>query len=231
MFFLLLTLLPLAADLSLAVIFSKKRLPPSYVRYVIAFSAGIVISATFFELLPEASIETNAIYAAAGFFIFYLIEKLTMLHACGEEECETHSLGRLASIGMASDNIIDGIGIAIAYNINPLLGVVITLAVISHEIPQAISSAYLLMRENRSGRETFLVLLLAGVMYPVGALLSLLIPASMQSVMIAFVAGVFLYIGAGDLLMEAHRRFNSRVITAVLLGSVIMFLLGLVIHP
>jgi len=227
MFFIILALFPLVIDLSLGLVFSKKQSSPSYLRYAIAFSAGIVISAAFLELLPEANIEANSIYVAAGFFVFYLVEKFTMLHACGEEECEIHSLGRFAAIGMASDNVIDGIGIAIAYAINPLLGVLVTIAVISHEIPQAVSSAYMLRSENRSGREVFLILLLAGVMYPVGAALSLLLSEDMYSPMIAFVAGVFLYVGAGDLLMEVHRRFNAKIVATVLLGGLTMVLMEL----
>ena len=139
MLFILLALIPFAIDAGLALI-SRRITAVAYTRYIISFSAGIVISASFFELLPEAKIEENAVFIGLGFFAFYLVEKLTMLHACGEEECEMHSLGILASIGMASDNIVDGLGIAIAYSINPVLGIIITLAVISHEVPQALSS-------------------------------------------------------------------------------------------
>ena len=227
--FLFLALIPFAVDTGLAILFRRGITAP-YVRYIISFSAGLVIAAAFFELLPEANLEANAIFTGLGFFMFYVIEKLTMLHACGEEECETHSLGVLASIGMASDNIIDGLGIAIAYNINPLLGVIITLVVVSHEVPQAISSCFLMSREGRRQREILLVLLTAGIMYPIGATLSILIPKELYTTMIAFVAGVFLYIGAGDLLMEAHRRFNLKVVSSVILGSVVMFLMGLAIH-
>ena len=67
-------------------------------------------------------------------------------------------------------------------------------------------------------------------MYPIGAALSLLIPKGMYSVMIAFVAGVFLYVGAGDLLMEAHRTFNVRVVSSVLIGMLAMLLLSILLH-
>jgi zinc transporter ZupT len=33
------------------------------------------------------------------------------------------------------DNVIDGIGITVGYATNPFLGVLITLAVVAHEIP------------------------------------------------------------------------------------------------
>jgi len=57
-----------------------------------------------------------------------------------------------------------------------------------------------------------------------------LIPEHALHPVLAFVAGDFLYIGASDLLPEAHRRFNMLVIVCVLVGMA--FVLGLrIIFP
>ena len=64
---------------------------------------------------------------------------------------------------------------------------------------------------------------LAGLLYPLGALLAGLIPAEFQQKTLAFIAGDFIYIGAGDLLPEAHRKFNWQVIVLVLLGMACMW--------
>jgi len=226
MLFLLYAMIPFALDTFFGLLFMGRDLKTSSSRYVIALSSGLVVGAAFFELMPEANMELNAPLIGLGFFAFYLIEKATMLHACGEEECEVHTLGRLTAFGMAADNLIDGIGIAVGYLINPFLGLVLTAAVVTHEVPQAVSSATILRKANRSRREVLAILGLAGVMYPVGALLSLVIPKSLYTAIIAIVAGVFMYVGAGDLLMEAHRRFNWKVIAMVLLGGLIMFMLS-----
>ena len=66
-----------------------------------------------------------------------------------------------------------------------------------------------------------------GFLYPLGALLAGWMSPGFQEKMLAFVAGDFLYIGAGDLLPEAHRRFNWKVILLVLVGMVCMFALKL----
>jgi len=110
-------------------------------RYVIAFGAGVLLAATFFDVLPEVDVKADAALVAAGFVAFYLLEKVVMLHACGEDECEAHHIGTSAVIGMALDNVVDGASIAVGYLINPVLGFVITLAVVLHEIPQGITSA------------------------------------------------------------------------------------------
>jgi zinc transporter ZupT len=194
-------------------------------RYVIAFAAGTLIAVTFVDILPEVRIERDYGYLALGFFTFYLLEKTMMIHACGEAECEVHAIGPVAVVGMALDNVIDGVGIAAGFLISPALGLLITLAVVFHEIPQGITSA-LIMREARwSRRKIFLTLGLAGGLYPLGALLAGLIPEELIPIALAFIAGDFLYIGASDLLPEAHRRFNLRVVLSLLLGVGLVALL------
>lgn len=230
MILIILALIPFLVDTLIGIIGAKKTFNLNFIRYVIALSSGIIISAAFFELLPEAKLEINTAFIALGFFVFYLIEKMSMLHACGESECEIHELTKLTVIGMATDNIIDGIAIAISFIINPILGILVTIAVISHETPQALSSAAILQRKKSSKKEIIGLLALAGMMYPIGAFLSFFIPEKFHHAMVAFVAGIFLYVGAGDLLMEAHRKFNLKVIISVILGVMFMFTLSQFLH-
>lgn len=198
-------------------------------RYIIAFASGVVLSAAFFELIPESNIAQNYVFLGLGFFTFYLIEKAAMLHSCGEKECEAHQIGWIAVVGMASDNIVDGMGIAAGYLTDPALGLMITVAVIAHEIPQGITSALLMKASGFEFKKIIFVLTVMGVMYPVGALLSGIVSSAWYGAIVAFVAGDFIYIGAGDLLAEAHIKFNTKVVLSVLLGGIVVPLLGLLI--
>jgi zinc transporter ZupT len=45
---------------------------------------------------------------------------------------------------------------------------------------------------------------------------------------VALVAGEFLFIGAGKLLPEAHKKSNIRVVISVLLGALFISALGLI---
>lgn len=188
-------------------------------RYILAIASGIVISAAFFELLPKANIEDNWSLLGSGFFVMYLIDKGLALHQCGEHECELTGVSWVTIVGMASDNIIDGAGIAIAYIIQPVLGLLVTLAVIAHEIPQGITTTLVMKNQNYSLNKIISVLVFAGALYPIGASLGMFIPAAAHQAAISFVAGVFIYIGAAALMTEAHRRFNQWVILALLLGA------------
>jgi zinc transporter ZupT len=155
----------------------------------------------------------------------YVIDKGLALHQCAERDCELTGVSWVTVIGMASDNIIDGAGIAVTYLTHPFLGIVVTLAVITHEIPQGISTTLIMKAQGYSLRSILMTLILAGIMYPIGASLNVIIPLASYPAAIAFVAGVFIYIGAHALMTEAHRRFNARVIILLLLGSLVILVI------
>jgi zinc transporter ZupT len=206
----------------LALRVERDRIEP---RYVIAFAAGVLLAVTFFEILPETNLKSDAGYLAVGFITFYVLEKLIMIHACGEAECHTHHIGPIAVLGMALDNVVDGAGIMVGYLMDPYLGLTITLAVVCHEIPQGMTSALIMRDAKWRLGGTVLALVLAGLLYPMGALLAGFIPADFQQKLLAFIAGDFIYLGAGDLLPEAHRQFNWKVVASVLGGMAFMLLI------
>ncbi len=207
------------------------KIDESHTRYIIGLAAGTMLGAVFFEMLPELH-PADSIYIGVGFFVFYLLERLTMIHSCGEYECtsEVHRIGWLPVLGMASDNIIDGIGIAIAYIINPLAGIIVALSVIVHEIPQGLTTTILLKRSGQKKTAILFALAAESILYPVGASLAFLIPNAFNSAILAVVTGDFLYISASDLLPDAHKKFNIKVILAVLLGAVLVMIIESIVR-
>ena len=206
-------------------IYFKNRFVKRYVRYFVAFAAGTVLGTVFFELLPESNVESNFYFVAIGFLVFYTIEKLIILHSCGEPECETHEVSSISVVGMASDNILDGVALGVGYLINPSLGFLLLFAIVVHEIPQGITSAQIMKETGYNEKKIYVFLIFAGLMYVLGSVISLFIPKEYFIYAIAFVAGIFLYIGTSDLLMEAHKKFNIHVINIVIIGVVIVALL------
>ncbi|HBR16379.1 MAG: hypothetical protein A3G39_06370 [Deltaproteobacteria bacterium RIFCSPLOWO2_12_FULL_43_16] len=199
------------------------------IRYIIAVSAGVVIATVFLDLLPEANLKKDAWILALGFLLFYLIGKLTVLHSCGEMECEQHSINMVSIVGMSLDNIIDGIAITVGCLTDPYLGLVITIAVIIHEIPQDVTSTIIMKGLGYSTRKMLFPIVFAAVSYPVGAYAAVFIPEPFYEPIIAFIAGAFIYIGVGDLLLEAHKKFNMKVIISVLAGFALVFMVETVI--
>jgi len=196
-------------------------------RYVVAFASGVVIATAMFEMIPEADVANNWPFLGLGFFVFYLLERVVMVHTCGEDECEIKSVGWVTFAGMSADNFTDGIAIAIGYFANPLLGLFITIAVIVHEIPQSLTTTLVMKTRGYSKNEILATLLVGAVAYPVGAVLGGLFLSGVYLQMVALVAGEFIFIGAGELLPEAHKKFNLKVIALVVLGAIFVSALEL----
>jgi len=72
-------------------------------------------------------------------------------------------------------------------------------------------------------------LVVAGLLYPLGVTMAALIPGPFLEKSLAFIAGDFIYIGASDLLPEAHRKFNWKVILSVVSGMGFMGVLRLLV--
>lgn len=118
-------------------------------RYMVAFAGGAMVAIALFDLIPEMQ-SHNAIALLAGFFIVYLLEKLVMLHSCGETECESHTIGWSALIGIAAESLIDGIAIAVGYRAAPALGLLIALAVFIHEVPRGLTTTVIMQEAGYS---------------------------------------------------------------------------------
>lgn len=199
------------------------RLREVGVRYLIGFASGFLISVAFLEMLPEIRPGTRIDFVsiALGFFSLYLIEKLVMIHACGEKECVAHTVKWVSVIGIAAESLIDGIAIAVGFMLNPAIGLTVALAVIVHEIPRGFTTSVIMKSANYTRNKLFGALAIDAGFTPLGVALVYLnlFPRDLFTPLLAFTAGTFIYIGASDLLPEAHRRFNIKVVATVILGA------------
>ena len=204
------------------------RLPQVEQRYMVAFAGGAMVAIALFDLIPAMD-SHNAVALLAGFFIVYLLEKIVMLHSCGETECVAHSIGWSALIGIAAESLIDGVAIAVGFRATPALGLLIALAVFVHEVPRGLTTTVKMQEAGYSRISVWATLAVDAGFAPLGVLLAGFTPASAFEWLIGFTAGVFLYVGASDLLPDAHRRFNLRVVISTLTGGGLIPLLGILL--
>ena len=200
-------------------------------RYLLGFAAGVMLSVAFLEMLPEmvAQGETSFIILAAGFFSLYVVEKLVLVHSCPEGECDTTiTMGWTALIGIAAESLLDGIAIAVGFSVAPALGLTVALAVLVHEFPRGFATSVIMRTAGYDLRRTWGALGIDALFTPLGVMLVLvgLFPPGLFLPLLAFAAGTFIYVGASDLLPEAHRVFNIWVVASVLLGLFLVPALG-----
>jgi ZIP family zinc transporter len=204
-----------------------------YVGVIIAVGAGIRIGAAFFDLIPESvehlgSIDLAMVVITVGFLAFYALDKVTALHVGHEtaseldHEATTHQhIGILGASGMAIHSFLDGVALAAALTVGGALGTIIAVVVIVHRFSDGIGVVSFILASRMPSSTAFRWVLLVAAAPVLGVLLGsfVTIPDQMLGAILGFFAGFFLYVGAAELLPEAHRRDSSRVVVAATLGG------------
>jgi zinc transporter, ZIP family len=208
----------------------------SHVGLIIAAGAGIRIGAAYFDLIPESvehlggSLDLAMLFTALGFLAFYAIEKLTALHVGHETATElehgdsTHRhVGFIGSIGMGLHSFLDGVALAAGLAVGGGLGLVIAVVVVMHRFSDGIGIVSLLLASRTPRDEIYRWVGLVALAPVVGVIVGSLLPVPDEVLggMLAVFAGFFLYIGAAELLPEAHRSDRSRWVVAATLAGVV----------
>ncbi len=219
----------LAIALAGASILLVSRWQRRTIRLFISFGAGVLLGAAFLHMIPEAA---HLIQGGVGppmllgFLSLFIFEKFIMVHACEAEDCEYHTVGVSAMIGLSLHSMVTGIALG-ASMIAPQLSLMVFFAVALHKFPESFSLASILAHENVSRSKIFAGVLWVAAMVPVGAILTLVFLHSVSNRtlgwLIAFSAGTFLHIAADDLLPEVHTSTMDRK------SSLGIFLTGIVV--
>ena len=195
---------------------------------ILGLSAGAVMGVAFFDLMPEsvALAGRNAAdviaVTAAGFAIYMVVDRLALVMTQGGH-------GHRGHIGAASltvHSLLDGLGVGLAFQVSPAVGVVLAVAVLAHDISDGINTVTMSLA-SEGGATTARRWLAADATAPLaGIVLSLFVhvPKASLGLVLALFAGFFLYIGASELIPESHHR-HPRLWTTVatVLGLAAMF--------
>ncbi len=199
------------------------------IRLFISFGAGVLLGASFLHMIPEAADLIHdgiGLPLLFGFLSLYLFEKFIMVHACEAEDCNFHTVGLSALLGMSIHSFVTGVALG-AGMLAPRLGLVVFLAVLLHKFPESFSLASILVHENYSRRKILGSVLVVALMVPLGAGLLILVLGKISSGvlgwLVAFSGGTFLHIAADDLLPEVHSAsLNRKATLSIFLGGVLL---------
>jgi len=202
------------------------------------FAAGVLLGVVSFEIFPEI-IEQIKIFdfqpieamiaLVAGFLIFHILEKTILIHHAHENEYAEHKhphVGIASALALAGHSFMDGVGIGLGFQINAAVGLLIAIAVISHGFTDGMNTASLMFNNKNSLKKSKIFLLLHAIAPVLGALSTLFFRVSPRFLVLylGFFAGFLLYIGASDILPEAHSKHSSfKIIGLTLLGVIFIF--------
>ena len=205
---------------------------------ILGFTAGVMLSVVAFDILPEIvnlSEETgipfsNAMIAlVGGFLLFHVLEKVVLIHHNHENDYHSHhhpSVGSFSAIALISHSFLDGVGIGLAFQASAVTGVAVALAVIAHDFSDGLNTVSLMLTHKNSKKKAFMFLTLAAIAPVLGGFSTLFFSFNDTFLLwyLGFFAGFLLYIGASDILPEAHsEKSNFKVLLATVFGAIFIY--------
>lgn len=208
---------------------------------ILGLTAGVLLGVVAFDVLPELfeltrehGIDPMApmITLVSGFLIFHASEKLLLIHHAQEGSYVDHrhpTVGVLSAAALAGHSFMDGVGIGLGFQISPHVGGMVALAVISHDFADGLNTVTL-MRSHHNPRSRVLAALALDAAAPVAGAASTLffhLPPFALALYLGFFAGFLLYIGASDILPEAHsERSSPLTILLTCVGAAFVYLIS-----
>lgn len=203
-------------------------------KYATPFAAGALLSAVFLDLLKDGiesySSDIVLLSALVGIVAFFLGERfLRWFHHHHDREYEKHDAEKpLIIIGDTVHNALDGVAIAAAFMVSPATGLITTIAVAAHEIPQEIGDFGLLLSRGMTKKKVLLVNIWSALSATLTAVITFALGNSELlpiGVLLGLSAGFLLYIALSDIIPEIH---NQSVSKKFFDWSVILLLLGVI---
>jgi len=210
-------------------------------HYIMAFAAGVLLGVVAFDIFPEIieqikihnfnSVEVM-VALVLGFLIFHILEKSILIQHCHEEECSIHHkhphIGIASALALAGHSFMDGVGIGLGFQVSPIIGALVAVAVISHDFTDGMNTVTLMLNNKNSNRNSKIFLLIDSITPVLGATSTLFFKVSPHFLVLylGFFAGFLLYIGASDILPEAHSKQSSyKLMGLTILGTLFIFLI------
>lgn len=203
--------------------------------YLVSFAAGALLGAAFLHLLPDAINQGGPkmfFYVLLGLLAMFLTEKFLLWYHCHTGECEIHVFSYTILFGDAVHNFIDGIVIGASFLASIPLGIVTSLAVAFHEIPQEIGDFAVMLHGGMKRSKVLVYNLLTALLAILAAVLTYVFSSELKNAiipLIAFAAGNFIYIAASDLIPEIHKetKWSKAIVQFFLLVVGILVIWGL----
>lgn len=206
-------------SLSLAtLLLVNKKVATKFASYGMPFAAGALLAAVFLDLLPEGveQDETETLFVAAliGILLFFLAERfIRWFHHHHQHDHKSDPAVPLLIIGDTVHNVLDGVAIAAAFLISIPTGIVTTLAVASHEIPQEIGEFGALLGKGMKRGRVLLVNTFSALAATVAAVLTYFLGqtnALPLGVIFGLSAGFLLYVALSDIIPSLHENHNKK---------------------
>ena len=222
------------------------------VQKLVSYAIGTLLGATFLEVIPHAiqeapSVELLSAVILGGILGFFMLEKFVLWRHCHADACEGHShdtvmtdngrSGIMILVGDTFHNLVDGVLIAAAFLTDIRLGIITTIAITAHEIPQEVGNFLILLNSGFSKQKALVWNLISSAATLLGGLVAYFAFELVDGLIAPFLglaAASMIYIAVADLIPSLHKRTDLRAtaeqICLILLGVGTIVAVDLVVH-
>ena len=230
--FLLTIFAGLSTLLGIVPIFFKIKNINKFIVSSLSFASGVMFSISTFDLLIESLrifyYEYNIIITTLLFLTFFIIGFIMakFINDKLDKYNDLYKVGLTSMIAIILHNIPEGILTFTAFNINQKLGLTLALAITFHNIPEGISIAVPIYYSTKSKTKVLIYTIVSALAEPIGALLAFLflknfVSNMMIGIMLSLVCGIMIYISLFELLKEAKKYNEDRLLN-------LFFVIGLI---
>lgn len=199
---------------------------------VIALTGGVVVAVALFDVLPEGiehvgDPERATTLVAVGFLAFFFAERALVLHHRDDPaEARAHErVGVLGALGLSIHSFIDGLGIGLAFGLNSATGVLVFVAVVSHDFADGLNTVSFVLSQSGDREQATKWLRIDAIAPFLGAIVGSFANVSDATLgyILCVYSGFFLYMGATDLLPEAHAHASWARVALTASGFALIF--------
>ena len=204
---------------------------------LLAFTAGVMVSATMFSLIPEALHTSNMLVVTIGLFLGTLILSLlerVIPHIDLEHSKQLKNFDEKALLIIAAitlHNIPEGLSVGVSYagGSQDGLGNLIALAIGLQNAPEGLLVALFLVHQQVGKVKAFLIATLTGSVEILSGLLGYSLTSLVDNLVpygLSFAAGAMLFIVYKELIPESHGDGHETVSTySFMVGLITMIFL------
>ncbi|MEK8130084.1 ZIP family metal transporter [Paenibacillus filicis] len=211
-----------------------KKLTHRWRDLLLAFTAGVMVSASMFGLIPQALDVSDTLVVSIGVMmgvtVLSLMEKLIPHIDLERQQQVMSEKAFLIVAALLLHNIPEGLSVGVSYaHVNSELGAAVAIGIGLQNMPEGLLVALFLSHQAMSRWKAFVIATLTGVVEIIAALIGYGMTRYVEGLVpygLSFAAGAMMFVVYKELIPESHGDGNERVATfSFIFGLLAMIIL------
>lgn len=223
-----------------------KRISSKMQDILLGFSAGIMLSASFFSLLNPAIDLANGIFEKfmaitvvtfgmiLGTMIFLLVDRFIpddyFIKVYDNSDGKVLKKMWLFIIAITVHNFPEGMSSSLGFLTGDVgKGISLASGIGIQNIPEGLAVALALFVNNFQKKDVFLITLLTGIVEPVGGVLAVILFSISHYILpfgLSFAAGAMLFVVSKEMIPQTHKKgYETQATIGLMIGFILMMIL------